>query len=256
MLTVEASRSRPRYQEIANELINNIREGRFAIGTLMPGELELMETYDVSRHTVREALRMLESLHLIERKRGIGTLVLASKSEHAYVQSVRNPSELLCYPTESKLRILSTTKIRVNKSQAKIFKCRARSDWTLIRGIRTFAGSDLPICALSVLVLPEYSGVAEKLSSIKKPVFQAIADTYGESIQKVSVDFSSSLIDEALSKLLGIEIGTAVLRVRRQYVGNSGKIFEISVTDHVESNFNFSFEFSRGWETNPDWAED
>ena len=49
----------PRYRQIAGELISSIREGKFAMGTRMPGELDLMRTYKVSRHTVREALRML-----------------------------------------------------------------------------------------------------------------------------------------------------------------------------------------------------
>ena len=108
----------PRYRQIAGELISSIREGKFAMGTRMPGELDLMRTYKVSRHTVREALRMLQDMQLIERRRGVGTLVVASESREAYIQSVKHPSELLSYPNDSRLRILSTNSITLSKSKA------------------------------------------------------------------------------------------------------------------------------------------
>ena len=54
----------PRYRVIAEELLSAIRGGKLAVGTRMPGELELMKTYGVSRHTIREALRVLEDVKL------------------------------------------------------------------------------------------------------------------------------------------------------------------------------------------------
>ena len=42
----------PRYRVIAKELLDAIRSGKLAVGTRMPGELDLMKTYDVSRHTI------------------------------------------------------------------------------------------------------------------------------------------------------------------------------------------------------------
>ena len=240
----------PRYREIAGELITNIREGKFAIGTRMPGELDLMRTYKVSRHTVREALRMLQDMQLIERRRGIGTLVVATESREAYIQSVKHPSELLSYPEDSRLRILSTHSIKLTRANASEFKCPVNSEWTEISGLRTFISTGLPICALRVLVRPEYSGVADQLGNSKIPVFEAIANKYGESVQKVTVDFFSNIVDEVLANLLGIEVGTPVLKIRRRYFGNNGRVFEVSITEHVESNFNFSFEFNRGWKTN------
>jgi DNA-binding GntR family transcriptional regulator len=237
----------PRYRQIAGELISSIREGKFAMGTRMPGELDLMRTYKVSRHTVREALRMLQDMQLIERRRGVGTLVVASESREAYIQSVKHPSELLSYPNDSRLRILSTKSIKLSKSKASEFKCPVNSEWTEISGLRTFISNGLPICALRLLVRPEYSGVADQLGNSKVPVFETIVNKYGECVQKVTVDFFSNIVDEMLADLLGIEVGTPVLKIRRRYFGNNGRVFEVSITEHVESNFNFSFEFNRGW---------
>ena len=54
-----------------------ILDGRLAPGERLPTERELAEMLDVSRVSVREALRELERRQLIERRRGRGTIVLS-----------------------------------------------------------------------------------------------------------------------------------------------------------------------------------
>ncbi|MDZ4159631.1 MAG: GntR family transcriptional regulator [Anaerolineaceae bacterium] len=59
----------------ASTLIEAIRQGKFPVGSQLPTEMELMQILDVSRTTLREALRMLEEQGLIVRRRGLGTYV-------------------------------------------------------------------------------------------------------------------------------------------------------------------------------------
>ena len=65
----------PRYLQLAGELRDAILTGAFADGKPFPTETALCTKYDVSRFTVREALRRLEVEGLIERRRGSGTTV-------------------------------------------------------------------------------------------------------------------------------------------------------------------------------------
>lgn len=55
---------------LAAHLQNVIVSGGFALGSSLPSERELMSTYQVSRTTVREALRVLSAQGLIQVKRG------------------------------------------------------------------------------------------------------------------------------------------------------------------------------------------
>jgi DNA-binding GntR family transcriptional regulator len=66
--------SKPQYQKLAEWLMSEIQSGRYAVGERMPGEFELVEKHNVSRHTVRESLRVLEDLGLIDRHQGHGTV--------------------------------------------------------------------------------------------------------------------------------------------------------------------------------------
>ena len=76
---VEPVSSAPRYMTLAETLRAGIAAGNPAVGELLPTEHALTEQYGVSRHTVREALRMLAEAGLIARRRGAGTVVVASQ---------------------------------------------------------------------------------------------------------------------------------------------------------------------------------
>ena len=66
---------RPRYQIIADDLITEITSNRITVGSSLPTEKELCRYYEVSRYTVREALRVLREMGLISIRRGSGTKV-------------------------------------------------------------------------------------------------------------------------------------------------------------------------------------
>ena len=71
----------PLWRHIAQTLANDIVSGLYPIGSHLPTEMELMAQYDVSRHTVREALDELVTLGLIVRKPRQGTRVVSTGHE-------------------------------------------------------------------------------------------------------------------------------------------------------------------------------
>jgi GntR family transcriptional repressor for pyruvate dehydrogenase complex len=63
------------YEEIVRQIKAMIAEGRLASGDRLPPERELADKFLVSRTSVREALRSLESLGLVEIRPGEGTFI-------------------------------------------------------------------------------------------------------------------------------------------------------------------------------------
>ncbi|MEU3018987.1 MULTISPECIES: FadR/GntR family transcriptional regulator [unclassified Nocardiopsis] len=61
--------------EIARTLLDRIVDGDLPSGGRMPSENELGQEFDVSRLTVREAIRTLQAQNVVEVVRGRGTLV-------------------------------------------------------------------------------------------------------------------------------------------------------------------------------------
>ena len=58
---------------VADELLDRIIAGEFPPGTAVPGELELSARHEVSRMTVREAMKTLEAQQILSVERGRGT---------------------------------------------------------------------------------------------------------------------------------------------------------------------------------------
>ena len=63
------------YQDVVQQMLNLIRKGKLKKGDQLPTERDLTETFKVSRTTVREAIRYLESMRLVESRQGNGTYV-------------------------------------------------------------------------------------------------------------------------------------------------------------------------------------
>ena len=72
----EAVRPRTRvYEEVASQIQRLIAEGKLQPGDRLPAERELAETFRVSRGSVRDAIRTLELMGMLEPRQGEGTVV-------------------------------------------------------------------------------------------------------------------------------------------------------------------------------------
>ena len=72
----------PLWAQLEAELRRRLEAGEFDEG-YFPTDLELTEAYEVSRHTVREAVRQLNKTGLLTRERGRGTVVNRAEFEQS-----------------------------------------------------------------------------------------------------------------------------------------------------------------------------
>lgn len=63
------------YEEVAAQIQRLIGDGRLRVGDRLPPERELAERFGVSRTSVRDAIRVLELMGLVEPRQGEGTVV-------------------------------------------------------------------------------------------------------------------------------------------------------------------------------------
>ena len=80
----------------ANQIVLFIRENKLSEGDRLPVEAELMEQLNVSRSTVREAIRTLSSRNIVTVRRGSGTFVSNSVVEDPFgLNMVQNPVKII-----------------------------------------------------------------------------------------------------------------------------------------------------------------
>lgn len=92
------------FEEIAEQIREQLRQGRFVPGQKLASERELCEQFQVSRNTLREALRSLENAGVLESRKGAGggafvaqvngSAVITGLSDMYQARSIR-PAELI-----------------------------------------------------------------------------------------------------------------------------------------------------------------
>lgn len=79
--SIKAVEKKRAYEDVVVQIRALIDEGRLKQGDQLPTERDLSEMFKVSRATIRDAMRTLESLKLVQSRQGEGTYVLASDEE-------------------------------------------------------------------------------------------------------------------------------------------------------------------------------
>ena len=78
---------------IARRLREQIASGTYASGDKLPSEQDLCEAFEVSRPTIRAALRELEVLGLVKRQHGVGTFVLTPSVVRSGIEKLTSITE-------------------------------------------------------------------------------------------------------------------------------------------------------------------
>jgi DNA-binding GntR family transcriptional regulator len=244
-----------RYKKIAEDLIGRIRSGRVPVGEVLPGELQLMDEFGASRHTIRDALRQLEELGLVERRRGVGTRVLARRPSRAYVHRVSAPTELMKYPRESRMQVAGTGFVVLNAAQAALTGCKAGSRWMRIRAVRRMPGRRPPICEVELYLRPKFAAVAPQVGRTRDLAYQLIERRYGVHVIEVGVEVMARPMPADAAVALGVAPGSPSMTVVRRYRDERGDLLCLSVSEHPGDRYTYAQTLKRAWDTeNKGWT--
>lgn len=94
-------RLRPAYEQVAEQLLQEILDGRLGPGDRLPSENELLSAFGISRSTLREALRILAARNLVHTLRGVSGGTFVSQVDAAAVSSYLEMSLGLMSGTDS-----------------------------------------------------------------------------------------------------------------------------------------------------------
>ena len=89
----------PKYLLVADLLAKEISNGFPDVGELLPKESDLILRFGVSRTTMREALKRLVTMGLVETIHGVGTKVVARAQNQSFMLTSSSVSELVSYGT-------------------------------------------------------------------------------------------------------------------------------------------------------------
>jgi GntR family transcriptional regulator len=200
----------PLWAQVCGDLRRRIEAGDFAAG--FPGELTLTEEYEVSRHTIREALRVLRSDGVLRSQRGRPTVIEPT----VYRQSLGTLSSLFesvaaqgATPRSDVLRLATT----VNATVATSLGLPDDTDLVVIERLRY--ADDQPI-AHDVSWLP--ADIARPLleRDLSHAALYAELQTLGISIDGGSERVTAERAPRHIAESLGLSPDSPVLLLERR----------------------------------------
>ena len=238
----------PYYALIAEELMREIRTGRFPTGTLIPTEPELCRRFAVSRVTIRGALRELEVRGMITRRRGVGTRVEAVNTQSRFIHESQSVDEVLRFTQDLEFRLLDRREIQIDDEVAAKLEARPGQRFVRIEALRLPTGSDLPVCLSAHFVPTASADVVERMDGLKGSLASAVAAALNEEIEEVDQLIDAINLDKREAGLLHAKTRDAALMTWRRYRTQSGRLVLASRSLFPKDRSSYQLRNERGAE--------
>lgn len=211
----------PRYLEIFKALREEITAGKVAVGALLPSEASLCARFDVSRFTVREALRRLQNEGMVSRTQGAGSRVLRDTPSGIFVQNYRSVSELTQYAAETDLELIKVEDTILDDDVAARIGQSSGETWVLLRSLRR-TPEGAPLALVESYVPYHFKDIAPGLVDQPGPIYAGLAKNAGEAIERVYQETQALPAPYQVADVLGVAEASPVLRILRRYASASG----------------------------------
>ena len=233
------STGQPRYLLVAQVLMDDIRSGKYSVGDLIPTEMELCTQFNVSRYTVREAIRRLTDLGLVTRQPGVGTRVKAGEVASRYTQTTDGIEDLYSFVRDVRLTVTSMEERIADEKLAERLGCPAGQAWLHLKGQRNVAKEETPIALTDVYIARPYDGVRADLKDLAVPIYVLIERRYGIRVVEVRQEVSAVEIGPEQAELLKVDPYSAGLEVIRQYYAEGDELLEVGISLHAGKRFSY-----------------
>ena len=229
----------PLYYQLAEIIINDIKEKNLQENDRILTEREYCEKYNLSRSTVRQAIAYLEKKGYIYKVQGCGTFVSSrvmkqkllkfySFTEEAKKQGKTPSSKILSFK-EKKADEKICKELNINKDD-KVYE---------LQRLR-LADDEIVMYEKTYLLEKKMQGLSKNIL-LEKPLYDILQNRYNISFTKATERFSVLLADEKIAEILTIPQGSPIIRLQRwTYAGM--EIIEYTVSLVRGDRFEFEVE--------------
>ena len=229
----------PLYYQLAEIIINDIKEKNLQENDRILTEREYCEKYNLSRSTVRQAIAYLEKKGYIYKVQGCGTFVSSrvmkqkllkfySFTEEAKKQGKTPSSKILSFK-EKKADEKICKELNINKDD-KVYE---------LQRLR-LADDEVVMYEKTYLLEKKMQGLSKNIL-LENPLYDILQNRYNISFTKAIERFSVLLADENIAEILTIPQGSPIIRLQRwTYAGM--EIIEYTVSLVRGDRFEFEVE--------------
>ncbi|MGB9839340.1 GntR family transcriptional regulator [Thermovenabulum sp.] len=212
----------PVYFQLMNYIKDEIKTKKLKPGDLLPSEREYCERFNISRMTVRQALKELEREGIIKRERGRGSFIASYPIEQEGIMSFTEiaQKEGLVATT----RVLEFTREKA-KNCAKFLNIDEQED--VIKATRLRIADGIPV-ALETVYLWEKKVPSINMDKLTGSLHRVLREDYGINITKSKLTFSAIFPTLELMKTLDMKETIPLLKIESVYYREEPVYYEVS----------------------------
>jgi GntR family transcriptional regulator len=242
---VSSSRAGRRYAELADRLISAIRDGTYPVGTHIPTEAELCRQFRMSRSTIRQALQIVESAGLIERRQGSGTKVIAVSAPVRYVLSLATEADILRYAAEAVFEVAGPP-TRPSYVDARRLALGDPTQWRFVTGVRRESGLGPPIGLTTVYLPTKYVDAIEDVRLYpQQALFSLVIRRNGLTLDQIEQQVTATVLAEREANVLAGQPGGPALLITRRFSSVELGVIEVSESIHPADRFVYMLRLDR-----------
>jgi GntR family transcriptional regulator len=235
----------PLWRQIADRLRRSIATGEFRPGDVLPSEMEINATFQVSRATARASLERLRHEGLIRRQSGRGSIVLAPKVEQPV-------NELASFSEDMRRRGLrpsySTFSAESALARGEAAEALEIGEGELALHIRRLLlADDEPIGMSESWLAPWIFAAARQPTPDELDagsLYEWLARFCGQRIAGARECIEAALADAAMARRLGVAPGSALLVARRRSHAENQRPIEYAVMHYRADRYRFIIELA------------
>lgn len=239
-----AENGAPLYQIVVKALQSEIVRGIYPVGTLLPSEAALVERFDVSRQTVRAAIRTLRETGLVKSHQGFGTVVNSPGASGGYVHHVNTISDLFPVNVKTSYEPIDGRLIKLPPYARSFFD--DDGSWLRIQANRLRENSDTPFNEVDIFVAARFAGVGRVINAHAGSVYAAVEMIYGEVISEVQQVVGGFIAEKGRGTAIGLKPGDGGIEVRRIFrLASDSHVALLSFNRYRIDDFTFSMTLRR-----------
>jgi GntR family transcriptional regulator len=232
----------PKYYQLERILRNRISNKEILPNALFPTEMELCDEFDVSRATVRQAIRALELDGLVRREQGRGTIVIPDGEKKVYTKLYGSPDKIFAPGRHYDTTLIS--KELVIPSQEIISDMNLESD-NKVYFFEALRKNELQKTVSYIqLYLSEDIGHSISIENKKNTslMFRRIEAVTGKPFYKVIWLTKAIAADGTIGKVLNLKKGVPILTTKRIYFTQDNRALEMSLSYHPGDIYQMEME--------------
>lgn len=235
----------PLYAQLKQLIYSNIQKGVWMTGDMIPTEVELCETYEVSRITALRALNDIAKEGYVKRISGKGTYVTQPKRiNQALKQLTSFTDDMKQRGKEPGSRVISMYNFTADQDLAKKFGIDSGERLTVLKRLRLMDNEPL---AIETAFLPgRYFPDIDRSNMNNRSLYDLMKQKYDQIPTRATQRITATLCPVSEADLLRISKRDAVLRLFRTTFNQNDQVIEIVESFYRGDAYIFQAELTLG----------